>query len=107
MHYEPHDYYRFTSYGLTHLLQRGNLAVVALEPVAGLYTFLFTRLGEKLVKLGINLLGWLPRQWRWTAASVIMAPGQYFLYLLGRLLDRLAPRDVMGWAVLAQKRPPG
>jgi len=104
LHYEPHDYYRFTRYGLIYLLNRQQLAVVALESIGGLYTFVFTRLGEKLVKLLITLLGWLPRRWRWAVATILMAPGQYFLYLLGRLLDRLAPRDVLGWAVLAQKK---
>lgn len=103
LHYEPHDYFRFTRYGLIHLLEQKKLTVVALEPIAGLYTFLFTRLGEKLAKLTVNLLGWLPRPWRWSVAELILLPGLYLLYVLGRGLDRLAPRDVMGWAVLARK----
>lgn len=107
LHYEPHDYFRFTRYGLDYLLNRQGLTVMALKPVAGLYTFLFTRLGEKLTKLVVNLLGWLPRRRRWPVAAVILAPGQYLFYILGRVLDRLASRDVMGWAVRAQKRGPG
>jgi SAM-dependent methyltransferase len=104
LHYEPHDYFRFTRYGLAQLLEAAGLEVLTLEPVGGLFTFLATRLGEKLVKLGVGLLGWLPRPWRWRAAGVLLAPWQYLLYLSGRMLDRLAPRDVLGWAVLARKR---
>lgn len=104
LHYEPFDYFRFTRYGLAHLLQASGLELVKMEPVGGLFTYLFTRLGEKLVKLLVALLGWLPRAWRWQAAGVLAAPGQYLFYGLGLLLDRLAPRDVLGWAVLARNK---
>lgn len=104
LHYEPHDYYRYTRYGLTYLLEEAGFAMTALEPVGGLYTLIFTRLGEKLVKLLVALLGWLPRRRRWGVAEVLGFPFQYLFYCLGRLGDCLAPRDVLGWAVLARKK---
>jgi hypothetical protein len=61
-------------------------------------------LGEKLIKLLVNLLGWLPRPRRWAVAGVLGMPLQYLLYSLSRLLDPLAPKDVLGWAVLAQRK---
>ncbi|MBM4275648.1 MAG: class I SAM-dependent methyltransferase [Deltaproteobacteria bacterium] len=103
LHYEPYDFFRYTRYGLTQLLTRHGLKILALEPVGGLFTFLFTRLGEKFVKLVINLMGLFPRPWRWKAAWVLGLPLQYLFYGLSGVLDRLAPKDVLGWAVLAQK----
>ncbi len=103
LHYEPHDYFRFTRYGLTHLAARAGLTVEAVQPVAGLFTFLFTRLGEKWVKLLVALLGWLPRPRRWQVAGFLSIPSLWTLYGLALLLDRAAPRDVLGWAVLARK----
>ena len=105
LHYEPYDYFRYTRYGLAHLLESRGFKVLALEPVGGLYTYLFTRLGEKFIKLLVNLLGLLPKPWRWRAAWALGAPVQYFFYGLSGLLDRLAPRDVLGWAILAQLTP--
>lgn len=102
MHYEPYDYFRYTRYGLAYLLEGQGLKILALEPVGGLWTYLFTRLGEKFVKLLVNLLGWLPKPRRWRIAWVLAAPLQYFFYGLSGLLDRLAPREVLGWAALAQ-----
>lgn len=103
LHYEPHDYWRFTRYGLADLLGRLELEMVTLEPLGSLYTYLFTRLGEKWIKLLVQLLGWLPRRVRWRVAVPLGAPLQYLFYGLALVLDRLAPRDVLGWAVLAQK----
>ena len=103
LHYEPHDYFRFTGYGLGSLLAKAGLKEVAQEPVAGFFTFCFTRVGEKMVKLFVGLLGWLPRPRRWQVAGVLTLPFLYLGYGLGKLLDRLAPKDVLGWAFLAQK----
>jgi SAM-dependent methyltransferase len=103
LHYEPHDYFRFTRYGLTHLAARAGLELEAVQPVAGLFTFLCTRLGEKLVKLLVALLGWLPRPRRWQVAGILSMPALWTLYGLGVALDRAAPRDVLGWAALARK----
>jgi SAM-dependent methyltransferase len=105
LHYEPHDYFRFTRYGLTYLLEEAGLQEVTLQPLGGLSTLLFTRLGEKFIKLLVNLLGWLPRPRRWAVAGVLGLPVQYLLYLLSRWLDRLTPKDVLGWAVVARKGP--
>jgi SAM-dependent methyltransferase len=105
LHYEPHDYFRFTRYGLGYLAAQAGLTVVAARPVAGLFTFLFTRMGEKLVKLVVALLGWLPRPRRWQVAGVVTLPALFALYGLGILLDRAVPRDVLGWAMVARKPP--
>lgn len=103
LHYEPHDYFRFTRHGLAALAAPPGLTVVTLEPLGGLSTFLFTRLGEKLVKLVVELLGWLPRPRRWQVAGILLTPVQVCFSLLGQGLDRFSPRDAVGWALVARR----
>lgn len=40
LHNEPHDYYRFTNYGLAHLTESAGLSVVSVDAVGGLVSFL-------------------------------------------------------------------
>lgn len=40
LHMEPHDYYRFTHYGMRHLLESAGFKVIALEKRGGLFSFL-------------------------------------------------------------------
>lgn len=103
LHYEPHDYYRFTGYGLSNLVEEAGLLELACQPLGGLYTFLLTRLGEKLVKIIGALFGWLPQPHRFQVVTILTWPWLWCLAWLGGLLDRLTPRDVLGWALLAQK----
>jgi SAM-dependent methyltransferase len=39
LHDEPHDYYRFTSYGLMHLLKYGNFDIVTINKRGGFFSF--------------------------------------------------------------------
>lgn len=43
-HQQPHDYFRFTRYGLRHLLERAGLEPVQVEPEGGYFRFL----GDKI-----------------------------------------------------------
>ncbi len=40
LHEEPHDYYRFTCYGLRHLLEQAGFEVIEIVPAGGLFSFL-------------------------------------------------------------------
>jgi SAM-dependent methyltransferase len=40
LHNEPHDYWRFTGYGLRHLLEKSGLRPISIEPAGGLICFL-------------------------------------------------------------------
>jgi SAM-dependent methyltransferase len=37
IHEEPRDFYRYTSFGLTHLAQEANFEIITLEPVSGFW----------------------------------------------------------------------
>lgn len=39
LHEEPHDYYRFTKYGLKYLLTKNSFQVIAIVPYGGLFSF--------------------------------------------------------------------
>lgn len=40
LHEEPHDYYRFTHYGLRHLFEQAGFEVLEVAPIGGLFSFL-------------------------------------------------------------------
>lgn len=78
MHNEPHDYWRFTKYGMARLLEGAGLRLVSAEPVGGLICFLayapstlalallrpvrpLYRLGLIANRLFIRLMLWLDR----------------------------------------------
>lgn len=39
-HQKPHDYYRYTSFGFTYLLEQGNMKVIEMRPMGGYFWFL-------------------------------------------------------------------
>jgi SAM-dependent methyltransferase len=43
-HQQPHDYYRYTRYGITWLLENAGLTIHTLEPVGGMFRLLARRL---------------------------------------------------------------
>jgi SAM-dependent methyltransferase len=44
VHQHPHDYYRYTRYGVTHLLESAGFTDIAIEPVGGYFRLLARRL---------------------------------------------------------------
>lgn len=56
LHEEPFDFFRYTQYGLTHLLQKSGYSVIRLLPVGGLLCFLFNQ-----VSTAFLALFWFPR----------------------------------------------
>jgi len=56
-HQRPHDYFRFTSSGIRHLMERAGFQVSRVEPVGGYFWLLSRRL--------MALLSFTQRGWRW------------------------------------------
>ncbi len=59
LHEIPHDYFRYTPYGLTSLCERAGLEVASIEPTGGLGCFFWHGFSSMLVSLfaGIPFLG--------------------------------------------------
>jgi ubiquinone/menaquinone biosynthesis C-methylase UbiE len=56
-HQKPHDYFRYTSNGMRHLMEKAGLTVDRIEPVGGF----FWMLGRRTM----NVLSFTQRGWRW------------------------------------------
>lgn len=78
-HQTPHDYFRYTRYGLSHLLATAGLRVTRLEPVGGFFRLLSRRL--------LNALQFFPL-WLVPFAAIVFVP----LGLVMPLLDGLDQR---------------
>lgn len=97
VHQAPHDYFRFTRYGLQHLLEKAGLEIRELRPAGGYFRLLARRLlnGLQFFSGGARWLLFLP-------AALILVPPALILPLLDGLdRDR---NFTLGYICLAQKR---
>lgn len=72
-HQQPHDYFRYTRYGLRYLLGRAGFREIKVEPVGGFFRLLSRRL--------LNALQFFPGPLAWIAA-LFFAPPALLLPLL-------------------------
>jgi SAM-dependent methyltransferase len=72
-HQQPHDYYRYTRYGLEHLLKQAGFAEIVIEPVGGFFRLLSRRL--------FNALQFFPGPLM-IVAAIFFVPPALFLPLL-------------------------
>lgn len=97
LHDVPHDYYRYTEYGLRYLLAQAGLEVVSLQAKGGLLTFLAHQLSTVLLAVAWSigpLKGAILALNRW-----MLALGAFYLdRVLG--IDRTFPQ---GYIVVARK----
>ncbi len=110
LHYVPHDYFRFTPYGLRHLLTKAGFQVLALRQVGGLFTLILARLedvlGALLFKVLFPLKFFIGARGRVLVTSLLILLLAVPLDVLATLLDRIVPgagNDALGWVVVAAK----
>jgi len=103
LHYEPHDYYRFTGYALRHLFEKEGFVVSRVDPMGRVYSYLATRIAEKWFNLATKLFFFLPKRARRYAAFPFVAPVNLFLCAAAVLLDLTNRRDVFSFSLLAEK----
>ena len=97
LHHEPHDYYRFTKYGLRYVAEKAGLTVIEVAPTCGLWATLAQRLADTVV---YTYLVRRSRVWV-TAASVALAP----VLIIGYATDQLFGRrgDTLDNVLVARK----
>lgn len=103
IHYEPHDYWRFTRYGIELLLADEGLRIVSVERIGGIFTLVGQHAVDvlsRLLKRAFSFLG--PRRSERTAALLCL-PLSVFFYCLGSIGDRIDTGHALGWAVVAVK----
>ncbi len=104
LHKTPHDYRRFTSFGLLDLAHRHGFEPLALERIGGVFSLVGSRLAEVLSGLtGRGLRPILGERANAAGRLLVAAPLSLTFYGLGRLMDGLDETDAIGWLILARK----
>jgi SAM-dependent methyltransferase len=105
LHYEPHDYYRYTKYGISHLLEEAGFQTLQVCQMGGLFSYGVVRLIDLVVFRGLFPL--LDRlhvyRGRYHLAALLASPLNLIAVPITSLLDRLDPFNAYGWAVWAAK----
>jgi SAM-dependent methyltransferase len=111
LHCEPHDYFRFTNYGLSHLMRSAGFEVREMARIGGLFSSMLARLEEMgvtlLYRLAFPLKPLIGSAGRVLVVSLVVFPGVVVLDAVARVLDLVVPgsdKDPLGWAVQAVKR---
>jgi len=91
-HQQPHDYYRYTRFGLEYLLNQAGFSQISIEPVGGFFRLMSRRL--------LNGLQFFPGPLIFAAAIFLVPPALIFLLLDG--LDR-KKNFTLGYICLARK----
>jgi SAM-dependent methyltransferase len=97
VHQAPHDYFRFTRYGLAYLLDKAGFETLQLDPAGGYFRLLARRLlnGLQFFTGGLRWLGFLP-------AAILVIPPALLLPFLD-FLDR-DRNFTLGYICTARKR---
>lgn len=104
LHYEPNDYFRFTKYGIKHLLEEQGLKVIAIERIGGI----FSLIGQTLLSVSWGFVVSFFRpictlRWAERIASIICLPFSLFFYLFGKIVDKIEKQCAICWMVLVVK----
>jgi len=105
LHYEPTDYYRFTKYGLTYLLENNSFEVIKLERIGGLFSLIGVRFVDGFwIKFMFRILFFLHWETRSRIAEISAIPLNILFYYCSKNFDRLQEVDAIGWVALARKK---
>lgn len=106
LHYVPHDYYRFTRYGISHLLEKAGFEIKSIEPMGGLFTIMSARTVEVvstlLIDQPLSKIGM--KKGRLRMSAIPLSGFNLAAYYGSLALDTLWKEDVFGWAVYAHKK---
>ncbi len=107
LHYEPHDYFRFTRYGLALLAGRAGLRIVRVERIGGVFALCGARLTEVVCKTVARALKGVPRPIARLLVSALYLTMSGASLGAARLLDWVDRTDAIGWFLLAQREAAG
>jgi SAM-dependent methyltransferase len=99
IHEAPHDYYRYTEYGLRYLLAQNELEPLSLRTRGGLFSFL----GHQAATVLLGLSGS-----RGAGATFVRAINRWLLTYPAYALDQIGPQASLfplGYVVVARRRP--
>lgn len=104
-HQKPHDYYRYTSFGLEHLLKENDMRIVKIRPMGGYFWFLSFYLQMLHVLLFPRAQSNLQRLLQLPFQAVVQGVFFYTLPLLFYYLDHIdkIKDHTLGWVLIAEK----
>jgi SAM-dependent methyltransferase len=100
IHEAPHDYYRFTPFGLKYLLEKAHFKDIQITPQLGLFSTLFLKLNYFLNRFSRG------PKWLRFSINIILLPIWTTNQLLGKVLDILDTnwsQETCGYVVVARK----
>lgn len=103
LHYPPHDYWRFTRYGLCMLAERNGLRVLAVRRIGGVFSLAGVRLADVCWSGLCRFLAVLGSRNAERLATLLCLPWSLFWYVLALIADRIDERDALGWACVVRK----
>lgn len=105
LHQEPHDYYRYTKYGLRYLAAKNGLDVIYVKPRGGLWAVLGQRWSSYLYDTYSRPLRRRGKRIAFALSLLITLPACAFSQLLGAGLDRVQPlaANTLGYIMVAIK----
>jgi len=100
IHEAPHDYFRYTPYGLKYLFEKAGFVDIEIQAQSGFFSMLFLKMNYFSLRLirGPRLLRWILRAF----LSIFWFSGQ----ILAPILDKLDGNwalEATGYAVIAHK----
>jgi SAM-dependent methyltransferase len=104
-HQKPHDYYRYTSFGLRYLLGQAGLMVESINPMGGYFWYLSFQLRN--IDYWLFPKGKRGRRWLWPLRAVLVVVFQMILPLILFYLDPLdqIKDETFGYVCVACKPP--
>ncbi len=100
LHEVPHDYFRFTPFGLRYMFNKAGFINISITPQSGVFTMLVMKVNYTLARL---IRGPRPMQ---LILRVVMSPIWYLGQILAPILDRLDPtwqNEATGYFAVGQK----
>jgi hypothetical protein len=104
LHYEPYDYWRFTQYGLMHLLISAGFKVTATHRIGGVFSLIGQRSIDVLWAKIAVIFSFSGRAWAERIATAACMPLSVISYGMALIGDRIDKQDALGWVMIAQKQ---
>jgi SAM-dependent methyltransferase len=97
LHHEPHDFYRYTKYGMRYLAEKGGLEVIEVTPTCGLWATVAQRLADTVIyTYAVGRSKWVIK-----TLSLLLAPVLMVAYGLDRIFGKHG--DTLDHVMVARK----
>jgi SAM-dependent methyltransferase len=102
-HQKPNDFFRYTSFGLRHLINHAGLRPESIEPMGGYFWYLSFQLQN--INYWLFPLGMPGRKWTWPIRAILGLVFQLFFPLVLYSLDSLDRQkdETLGYLCIASK----